>query len=131
LEKYCGIKYRGIPRDYHKSNNDLRCKARKMEIPPFDGATKSLAKAWVYKMDAYLQLNPMMEFDSIKFSTLYLEGKGHEWWYHGMTTLGHAHITSYAYFIKRLIYRFDQGDPELHLREFTQLGKTRSTEEYI
>jgi hypothetical protein len=52
----------------------------------------------VQKLDAYLQLNPMMEMDAIKFATLYLEGKAHEWWYHGMTTLGHAHITSYADF---------------------------------
>jgi hypothetical protein len=46
----------------------------------------------------------MMEMDAIKFSTLYLEGKDHEWWYHGMTTLGHAHITSYADFVMNIIY---------------------------
>jgi hypothetical protein len=102
-----------------------------MEIPPFDGATKSSAKAWVQKLDAYLQLNPMMELDAIKFSTLYLEGKAHEWWYHGMTTLGHAHITSYAYFTQRLMDRFDQGDPELHFHELTQLRQTGSVEAFI
>jgi hypothetical protein len=98
LSKYCGIKYRGRPREFHRGNNDLGHKAGKMEIPPFDGTTKSSTKAWVQKLDAYLQLNPMMELDAIKFATLYLEGKAHEWWYHGMTTLGHAHITSYTEF---------------------------------
>jgi hypothetical protein len=54
-----------------------------MEIPPFDGTTKLSAKAWVQKLDAYLQLNPMVELDAIKFATLYLEGKAHEWWFMG------------------------------------------------
>jgi hypothetical protein len=128
LGEYCGIKYRGRPRDFHRGNNDLGHKVGKMEIPTFDGSSKDSAKAWVQKLDAYLQLNPMMEMDAIKFSTLYLEGKAHEWWYHGMTTLGHAHITSYAYFTQRLIDRFDQGDPKLHFREINQL-KQKSTVE--
>jgi hypothetical protein len=119
--QHCGIKYRGRPRDFHRGNSDLGRKEGKMEIPSFDGAAKSFAKAWVQKLDAYLQLNPMMEMDAIKFATLYLEGKAHEWWYHGMTTLGHAHITSYANFTQRLMDRFDQGDPNLHFRELTQL----------
>jgi hypothetical protein len=121
LEEYCGIKYRCRPRDSQKNNNDMWCKEGKMEIPTFDGAAKSFAKAWVQKLDAYRQLKPMMEMDSIKFSTIYLEGKAHEWWYHGMTTLGHAHITSYVDFSQRLIDKFDQGDPKLHFREITQL----------
>jgi hypothetical protein len=94
LSEYYGIKYRGRPREFHKGNHELGHKVGKMDILPFDGKTKSSTKTWVYKLDSYLQLNPMMEFDSIKFSTLYLEGKEHEWWYHGMNTLGHAHITS-------------------------------------
>jgi len=131
LSEYCGIKYRGRPREFHRGNNDLGHKARKMEIFPFDGTTKSSAKAWVQKLDAYLQLNPMMELDAIKFATLYLEGKAHEWWYHGMTTLGHAHITSYTEFTQRLMDRFDQGDRELHFRELTQLRQTGSVETFI
>jgi hypothetical protein len=131
LSEYCGIKYRGRPREFHRGNSDLGRKAGKMEIPPFDGAAKSSAKAWVQKLDAYLQLNPMMELDAIKFATLYLEGKAHEWWYHGMTTLGHAHITSYRDFTQRLMDRFDQDDPKLHFRELTQLRQTGSVEAYI
>jgi hypothetical protein len=92
--------------------------SRKNGDSPFDGATKSSAKAWVQKLDAYLQLNPMMEMDAIKFSTLYLEGKAHEWWYH-------------ADFTQRLMDRFDQGDPELHFCELTQLRQTGSTKAFI
>jgi hypothetical protein len=61
----------------------------------------------VQKLDAYLQLNPMMEMDAINFATLYLKGNAHEWWYHGMTTMGHAHITPYADFTQRLVDKFD------------------------
>jgi hypothetical protein len=102
-----------------------------MEIPYFDGSSKVTAQAWVQKLDTYLQLNPMREMYAIKFSTMYLEGKAHEWWYHGLTTLGHNHVIAYIEFTKRLIDRFDQGDPELHFRELTQLRQTRSPEVYI
>jgi hypothetical protein len=34
LGEYCGIKYRGRPRNFHRGNNDLGRKAGKMEIPP-------------------------------------------------------------------------------------------------
>jgi hypothetical protein len=89
LDQYCGIKYRGRPRNYQRRNHELERRAGKMEIPTFDGSSRSTVQAWVQKLDAYLQLNPMRELDAIKFSTIYLEGKAHDWWYHGMNTLGH------------------------------------------
>jgi len=92
-----------------------------MEIPPFDGETRSSAEEWVQKLDTYLQLNPMMELDSIKFDTLYLEVKDHEWWHHGITTLVHVHITSYRDFTQRLMDIFDQDGPKINFRELTQL----------
>jgi hypothetical protein len=131
LDQYCGIKYRGRTRSYHRGNNELECRARKMEIPTFDGSARTIAQAWVHKLDAYLQLKPMKELDDIKFSTIYLEGKAHDWWYHGMNTLGHNHITSYPEFTQRLIDRFDQGDHELHFCELTQLRQTGSPETFI
>jgi hypothetical protein len=131
LDQYCGIKFRGKPKQYHRNNNELEHRAGKMEIPYFDGSSKVTAQAWVQKLDTYLQLNPMREMDAIKFSTIYLEGKAHDWWYHGLTTLGHNQITAYTEFTQRLIDRFDQGDPELHFRELTQLRKTGSPEIYI
>lgn len=37
----------------------------KVTLPYFDGSTKSLARAWVQKMDTYLHLNPMRETNAI------------------------------------------------------------------
>ena len=63
----------------------------------------------------------MIEADAIKLTMLHLDGEAHEWWYHGLVTLGHASITSYLEFTQRLIERFDQKDPEIHFRELAQL----------
>jgi hypothetical protein len=57
-------------------------------------------------MESYLQLNPMEEEKAIKFATLHLNGKVHDWWFHGMTTLGHEHVTSYIDFTHRLMTNF-------------------------
>jgi hypothetical protein len=40
----------------------------------------------------------MEEGNVIKYATLHLMGKAHDWWFHGMTTWGHEHVTSYLYF---------------------------------
>jgi len=98
LDQYCGIKFRGKPKQYHRHNYELECRASKMEIPYFDGSSNVTAQAWVQKLDTYLQLNPMREMDAIKFATMYLEGKAHDWWYHGLTTLGHNQIVAYTEF---------------------------------
>jgi hypothetical protein len=127
LDQYCGLKFREkTQRPYHRNNYELEHRAGKMEIPYFDGSTKMTAQAWVQKLDTYLQLNPMRGMDAIKFATMYLEGKAHDCWYHGLTTLGHNQIVAYIEFTKRFIDRFDQGDPELHFKELTQLRQTRS-----
>ena len=59
----------------------------------------------------------MAEADAIKLETLNLEGEAHDWWFHGMTTLGHAHIVTYAEFTGRLVHRFDRRDLELAFRD--------------
>jgi hypothetical protein len=46
---------------------------------PFDGSSKSTTRAWVQKLDAYFQLNTMLEEKAIKFSPLHLDGEAHEW----------------------------------------------------
>jgi hypothetical protein len=131
LDQYCQLKFRNKPRLNHRSNYEFECRAGKMEIPYFDGTTKMTAQAWVQKLDTYLQLNPMREMEAIKFATMYLDGKAHDWWYHGLTTLGHNQIVAYTEFTQRLIDRFDQGDPELHFWELTQLRQTGAPEVYI
>jgi hypothetical protein len=40
----------------------------------------------------------MTETYAIKLATLHLDGKAHEWWYHGLVTLGHVEVTSYLDF---------------------------------
>jgi hypothetical protein len=124
LDEYCGIKFWGKLKQYRRPNYELESRAGKIEIPYFDGSSKVTAQAWVQKLDTYLQLNPMREIDAIKFATMYFDGKAHDWWYHGLTTLGHNQITSYTEFTQRLIDRFDQGDLELPFRELTQLRQT-------
>ena len=69
-----------------------------LNIPSFDGSTKISASSWVQKMETYLQLNLMTKAKVINISTLHLDGKAHEWWHHGLVTLGHANITSYVEF---------------------------------
>ena len=69
--------------------------------------------------------------EAIKFATMFLDGKAHDWWYHGLTTLNHNQIVSYTKFTQRLIDRFDLGDPELHFWELTQLKKIGMAEAYI
>lgn len=40
----------------------------------------------------------MTETEAIKMDTLHLEGEAHDWWFHGLYTLGHANVTSYEEF---------------------------------
>jgi hypothetical protein len=89
LDQYCQLKFRNNPRSNHRSSFEFERRAGKIEIPYFDGTTKMTTQAWVQNLDTYLKLNPMREMEAIKFSTMYLDGKDHDWWYHGLTTLGH------------------------------------------
>jgi hypothetical protein len=73
----------------------------------------------------------MAELEAINFSMLHLDGEAHEWWYHGLVTLGHNHITSYLEFIEKLMERFDKRDIELHFRDLTQLRQTGSVKTFI
>jgi hypothetical protein len=113
LHDYCNIKYRNRPREGprgapgQQQNVDLRWKVGKLSIPSYDSSSRYTARSWVQKLDTYLQLNPMTEVEAIKFATLHLDGEAHEWWYHGLVTLGHASITSYVEFTQRLMDRFD------------------------
>ena len=87
----------------------------------FDGSSNSSAKSWVEKLDIYFQLNQMSETEAIKVATLHLDGEAQDWWFHGMTKLGHSTVTTYAQFTKRVIERFDRRDPEQHFVELTRL----------
>jgi hypothetical protein len=109
---------------------DFIKKVGKLTIP-FDGSSMCSTQAWVQKLDIYFKLNQMIESEAISFATLHLEGQAHEWWYRGLMTLGHSHITSYLEFTERLMERFDRRDPELYFKDLTQLRQTGSIEAFI
>ena len=69
----------------------------------------------------------MTELEANSFATLHLEGEAHEWWYHGLVTLGYSRITSYREFTERLMDRFDRRDPEIHFRDLAQLRQIGTT----
>ena len=101
-------------------DRDVQRTVGRFFLPTFDGSSKCLAKAWVEKLDIYFQLKHMAEGEAIKVAVLHLEGEAHDWWFHGMTTLGHSGVTTYAEFTGRLIERFNQRDSEEHLVELTK-----------
>ena len=69
--------------------------------------------------------------DAIRFGVLHLNGVAHEWWYHGLVSLQHDHITSYQEFVDRLIERFDRKDLEVYFHELAQPKQPGGLESYI
>jgi len=90
------------PRD-HYHDGDTHCTVSRFHLPTFDGSSISSTKSWVKKPDIYFQLNQMSEIEAIKVATLHLDGEAQDWWLHGMVTLGHSTVTTYAEFTRRLI----------------------------
>ena len=43
----------------------------------------------------------------------YLEGEANDWWFHGLRTLGHDHISSYEGYSNALMEIFDRKYPKL------------------
>jgi hypothetical protein len=138
LVEYCGLRLRNRPREPQRGgqqqqghNIDFIRKVDKLTIRSFDGSSKCSARAWVQKLDTYYKLNQMTESEAINFATIHLEGEAHEWWYHGLVTLGHNRITSYREFTKRLMDRFDRRDPKIHFRDLAQLRQTGTAKAFI
>ena len=88
--------------------------------PTFNGSSKSSSKARVKKLDVYFQLNQMME-GAIKIATMHLEGEARDWWFHGLTMMGHARVTTYKDFTRRALECFERRDLEEHFGELTRL----------
>ena len=81
-------------------------------LPKFDGSSSSSTKAWVEKLDIYFHLKKVPEVEAINIVALHFEGEAHIWWFHGLSTLGHVNVTTYAEFTRILVERFDRKDPE-------------------
>ena len=110
----------------------MNCKdSREVDRPNFDRSSCCPARIWVQKLDTYFQINPITKMDSIKLGTLQLDREAHEWWYHGLVTLGHNTIRSYSDFTQRLMEWFDKRDLKIHFRELAQLKQTGSAEAFI
>ena len=69
------------------------------------------------KLDTYFQLNPMMERDAIRMSTLHLKGDASDWWFHGLRNLGHDNVTTYEDFTRILVNRFDREDLDMSFED--------------
>ena len=67
--------------------------------------------------------------EDIKIAALHLEGEAHDWWFHGLSTLGHANLNAYLDFTRRLVERFGRRDPEapfMSLENLKQSGNTKT-----
>lgn len=53
-------------------NYELRKKVGKLSLPYFDASGKTTTRAWVQKVDTYLQLNPMTEEEAINLLSMLL-----------------------------------------------------------
>jgi hypothetical protein len=115
LVDYYSINYPNMPRDAQRGNTqtqnmDFIKKVGKLNIPPFDGSSKCSTQAWVQKLDTYFKLNPTRESKAINFATLQFEGEAHEWWYHGLVTLGHNRMTLHPHYIILGVHREVDGE---------------------
>ena len=100
-------------------------------LTKFDGSSKFTAKSWVEKIDIYFQLNKVREMEAIKIEVLHLEGEAHDCWFHGLSTLGHANVTEYLEFTRRLVERFDKRDPEAPFMGLAKLKQPGNPKTYI
>ena len=62
---------------------------------------------------------------------LHLEGEAHVWWFHGLSTLGHANVTAYSDFTRRFVERFYKRDPEAPFVGLAKLKQLANPESYI
>ena len=69
--------------------------------------------------------------EAIKIVALHLEGEAHDWWFHGLYTLGHANVNAYSEFTRRLVERFDRRDLEAPFMGLAKLKQSGNLETYI
>ena len=100
-------------------------------FPKFDGSSSYSAKAWVEKLDIYFQLNKFPEVEAIKIAAPHFEGEAHNWWFPGLSTMGHNNVSTYAEFTRILVEIFDRKDPEAPFISLAKLKQTGDAEAYI
>ena len=112
FQEFCQIKENRRQGHHNKGggfihNHDLHGTMGRFFLADIYGSYKCTTKSWVKKLDIYFQLNQVLEMGAIKISVLHLEGEAHDWWSHGLSILGHANVTTYSEFTRRLVERFD------------------------
>ena len=103
FQEFCQIKDNRRPRHHTRGggfiqNNDPHWTMGRFFLLAFDGSSKCTPKSWVEKLDIYFQFNQVPEMEAIKIVALHLEGEVPNWWFHGLSTLGHANVTAYVEF---------------------------------
>lgn len=78
----------------------------------FDESNKISKRAWLEKLQTYLNINPMDEEKGLQNMTMCLDGVAYEWWHHGLITLGHNEVTTFQEFIQKMLKRFEQKNME-------------------
>ena len=69
--------------------------------------------------------------EAIKIEAPHFEGEAHNWWFHGLSTLGHANVTNYSEFTRRLVEIFDRRYPEAPFMNLAKLKQSGNTKTYI
>ena len=111
FQDFCHIKNRRRPGLQYRDGgffHSIHHTMGRLFFPKFDGSSSNSAKESVEKLDIYFQLNKVSETKSIKITTLHFEGEAHNWWFHGLSTLGPINVNTYAKFTRRLVERFDR-----------------------
>ena len=136
FQEFCQIKDNRRPRHHHRvsgfiQNHDPHHTMGILFLTNFDGSSKCSAKYWVEKIDIYFQLNKVLGMEAINIAALHLEGEAHDWWFHGLSTLGHANVIAYSEFTRRLVERFDKRDPEAPFMSLAKLKQSGNAKTYI
>lgn len=76
-------------------------------------------------------MNKVPETEAIKIAALHFEGEAHNWWFHGLSTVGHKNVTTYSEFTRRLVERFERKDPEAPFISLAKLKQSGDAETYI
>ena len=100
FQGFCQIKDNRRPKHHNRSggfiqNHDLHHTMGRFFLPKFYGSSNCTAKSWVEKLDIYFHLNKVPKMEAIKIAALHLEGEAHDWWFKGLSTVGHANVTAY------------------------------------
>ena len=126
FQEFCHLKDKRRPRHQYRDggfthNHDQHHSMGRLFLPNFDGSSNFYAKAWVEKLDIYFQLNKVREMEAIKIAALHFEGEAHDWWFHGLSTLGHSNVTTYSEFTRMVVEWFDRRDPEAPFMSLAKL----------